>query len=164
MGCPNRIRSQARYTWPGIGIRWSHVALHFHLRSDRKGSARETRPRSGQLFANTDHGWPCSSTTNLLRPCVSVLSGRHPARCVSCRLKDIGSFTYVPGSFMSWLSRIAEHVIVDEARSQARQKRRAAEVVRFRSAGNPGGPEPVDSETPSRILMQKKSPRTCWGD
>jgi len=72
--------------------------------------------------------------------------------------KDIGSFTYrSPGSFMSWLSRIADHVIVDEARSQARKKRRAAEVVRFRSAGNPGGPEPVDSKTPSRILMQKQA-------
>jgi RNA polymerase sigma factor (sigma-70 family) len=72
--------------------------------------------------------------------------------------KDIESFTYrCPGSFMSWLSRIADHVIVDEARSQARKKRRAAEVVRFRSAGNPGGPEPVDSETPSRILMQKEA-------
>jgi RNA polymerase sigma-70 factor (ECF subfamily) len=71
--------------------------------------------------------------------------------------KDIGSFTYrSAGSFMSWLSRIADHVIVDEARSQARQKRRAAEVVRFQSAGNPGGPEPVDSKTPSRILMQKE--------
>jgi len=71
--------------------------------------------------------------------------------------KDIGSFTYrSAGSFMSWLSRIADHVIVDEARSQARQKRRAAEVVRFRSAGNPGGPEPVDSKTPSRIVIQKE--------
>jgi RNA polymerase sigma-70 factor (ECF subfamily) len=78
--------------------------------------------------------------------------------------KDIGNFTYrSPGSFMSWLSRIAEHVIVDEARSQARQKRRAAEVVRFRSAGNPGGPEPVDSETPSRILMQKEVTKDLLG-
>lgn len=77
--------------------------------------------------------------------------------------KDIGSFTYrSPGSFMSWVSRIADHVIVDEVRSQARQKR-AAEVVRFRSAGNPGGPEPVDSTTPSRILMQKESTRELLG-
>lgn len=72
--------------------------------------------------------------------------------------KDIGSFVYrSPGSFMKWLSRIADHVIVDEARSEARQKRHAAEMVRFRSASNPGGPEPADSTTPSRILMQKES-------
>ena len=72
--------------------------------------------------------------------------------------KDIGSFVYrSPGSFMSWLSMIADHVIVDEARSQARQKRHATELLRFRSASNPGGPEPVDSKTPSRILMQKES-------
>src|ERR1035437_4823934 len=59
--------------------------------------------------------------------------------------KDIGSFTYrCPGSFMSWLSRIADHLVADEARSQARQKRRAVELVRFRSASNPDGPEPAD--------------------
>jgi RNA polymerase sigma-70 factor (subfamily 1) len=77
--------------------------------------------------------------------------------------KDIGSFTYrSPGSFMSWLSCIADHVIIDEVRSQARRKR-AAEVVRFRSAGNPGGPEPADSATPSRILMQKEGARDLLG-
>ena len=72
--------------------------------------------------------------------------------------KGIRSFTYrSPGSFMNWLSSIADHVIVDEARSQARQKRHAAELVRFRSASNPGGPDPADSTTPSRALMQKES-------
>lgn len=78
--------------------------------------------------------------------------------------KDIGSFTYrSPGSFMNWLSRIADHVIADEARLQGRQKRRAAEVVRFRSAGSPGGPEPVDSRTPSRILMQEEGTNELLG-
>jgi RNA polymerase sigma-70 factor (ECF subfamily) len=68
--------------------------------------------------------------------------------------KDIKGFLYrSPGSFMGWLSRIADHVIVDEARAHARQKRNAAEIVPFRSASNPGGPEPVDSTTPSRILV-----------
>jgi RNA polymerase sigma-70 factor (ECF subfamily) len=72
--------------------------------------------------------------------------------------KDITAFTYrSPGSFMSWLSRIADHAIVDEAKAQARQKRNAAEVVTFRSASNPGGPEPVDAATPSRILVQRES-------
>ena len=71
--------------------------------------------------------------------------------------KGIGSFIYrSPGSFMKWLSSIADHVIVDEVRSQARLKRHAGEMVRFRSASNPGGPEPADSRTPSRILMQKE--------
>lgn len=71
--------------------------------------------------------------------------------------RDIKEFTYrSPGSFMSWLSRIADHVIVDEARAHARQKRHAAELVPFRSASNPGGPEPIDATTPSRILVQKE--------
>jgi RNA polymerase sigma-70 factor (ECF subfamily) len=72
--------------------------------------------------------------------------------------KDIGGFTYrSPGSFISWLSRIADHLIADEARSQARQKRHAVEMVRFRSATNPDGPEPVDPTTPSRIFTQNES-------
>src|SRR5262249_14292516 len=71
--------------------------------------------------------------------------------------RDIERFEYrVPGSFMSWLSRIADHVIVDMARAQTRQKR-AGEPVRFRSESNPGGPEPVDSYTPSRIFRENES-------
>ena len=69
--------------------------------------------------------------------------------------RDIGDFTYrSPGSFMSWLSRIADHVISDEARMRARVKRDGGEQVRFRSESNPAGPEPVDPATPSRILLQ----------
>ncbi len=72
--------------------------------------------------------------------------------------RDIHQFTYQsPGSFLSWLSRIADHVIADLARSQGRQKRHPAELLRFRSESNPGGPEPVDSKTPSRLLAQKES-------
>ena len=71
--------------------------------------------------------------------------------------RDIGGFTYrSPGSFMSWLSRIADHVIADLARGQARQKRDAGELVRFRSESNPSGPEPIDAATPSRILDQNE--------
>lgn len=71
--------------------------------------------------------------------------------------RDINAFTYrSPGSFMSWLSRIADHVISDEARAQARQKRAAVELVRFRSESNPSGPEPIDTATPSRILEQNE--------
>jgi len=69
--------------------------------------------------------------------------------------RDMNHFTYQsPGSLMAWLSRIAEHVIVDAARYQNREKRRAEEVLRFRSESNPGGPEPVDSETPSRLFAR----------
>src|SRR5574341_632839 len=61
--------------------------------------------------------------------------------------RDLGNFQYrSPGSFMNWLSRIADHVIVDAARYQSRQKRQAAEMVRFRSESNPAGPEPVDTK------------------
>ena len=71
--------------------------------------------------------------------------------------RDIKRFRHEkPGSFLSWLSRIADHVIADAARFHGRQKRRA-ELVRFRSVGTPDGPEPVDSATPSRLLAEKES-------
>jgi len=74
--------------------------------------------------------------------------------------RDIHRFTYQsPGSFMSWLSHIAGHVIADLGRAQGRQKRHAAEVVRFRSDSNPEGPEPADSKTPSRLLAQQEGLR-----
>ena len=73
---------------------------------------------------------------------------------------QIGQFTYrAPGSFMSWLSRIAGHVIIDTARFENRQKRRAAEMLRFRSPSNPGGAEAADSQTPSRIFAQDEAVR-----
>ncbi|HEU4389005.1 MAG TPA: sigma-70 family RNA polymerase sigma factor, partial [Blastocatellia bacterium] len=71
--------------------------------------------------------------------------------------RDIDQFNYrKPGSFLSWLARIADHVIVDLARSQGRQKR-AAELVRFKSESNPLGPDPAVSSTPSRILAEKEN-------
>jgi len=74
--------------------------------------------------------------------------------------RDFAQFTYrAPGSFMSWLARIAEHVVADLARSQGRQRRHAAAMVRFRSESNPAGPEPLDSKTPSRLLAQEESLR-----
>ena len=60
-----------------------------------------------------------------------------------------------PGSFLNWLSRIADHIVVDGLRSQNRQKRRAA-ITRFRSQSNPDGPEPADSLSPSRALAEKE--------
>lgn len=71
--------------------------------------------------------------------------------------RDIERFEYqTPGSFMSWLARIADHVMMDAARAQNRQKR-AGEHVRFRSESNPGGPEPADYNTPSRIFAENES-------
>jgi RNA polymerase sigma-70 factor, ECF subfamily len=71
--------------------------------------------------------------------------------------RDIKQFRYEkPGGFLGWLSRIADHVVADTARFHGRQKRRAADLARFRSAGNPDGPEPVDSATPSRVLAEKE--------
>jgi len=70
---------------------------------------------------------------------------------------DIGRFQYQSaGSFLRWLSRIADHVVADLGRSQGRQKRQAVEIVRFRSESNAGGPEPADTKTPSRLLSQKE--------
>jgi RNA polymerase sigma-70 factor (subfamily 1) len=69
-------------------------------------------------------------------------------------------FTYrSPGSFQCWLARILDHVIADVARYHGRQKRQAAEVLPLRSESNPGGHEPVDSKTPSRLLAQEEGLR-----
>lgn len=71
--------------------------------------------------------------------------------------RDIKQFSYQrPGSFLNWLSRIADHVIADLARFHGRQRRNAAELVRFKSESNPEGPEPVNTKTPSRILADKE--------
>ena len=71
--------------------------------------------------------------------------------------RDIDRFTYLaPGSFLRWLSAIADHAIVDRARYQNRQ-RRAGEEVAFRSDSNPLGPEPSDSRTPSRLFAQQQA-------
>lgn len=70
--------------------------------------------------------------------------------------KDLDSFRYTtPGSFMRWLSAIADHSIVDRIRYLNRQ-RRAAEEVPFRSESNPLGPDPVDSKTPSRLFSNRE--------
>jgi RNA polymerase sigma-70 factor, ECF subfamily len=72
--------------------------------------------------------------------------------------RGMNQFTYQsPGSLMAWLSRIADHIIIDAARYQNRGKRRAEELLRFRSETNPMGPEPVDSETPSRLFTREES-------
>ena len=73
--------------------------------------------------------------------------------------RDLASFNYEsPGSFMSWLSSIAGHVIADTARAQSRKKRQA-DFVSFRSESNPRGAEPADSQTPSRIFSEQEGLR-----
>ena len=61
-----------------------------------------------------------------------------------------------PGSFLNWLSRIADHIIVDEARKRNRKKRHA-DLTRFRSDTNPIGPEPADSLSPSRLFAEREA-------
>jgi RNA polymerase sigma-70 factor (ECF subfamily) len=58
---------------------------------------------------------------------------------------------------MAWLSRIADHLIVDAARYRNREKRRAEEMVRLRSESNPEGAVPADSETPSRVFEREEN-------
>jgi len=71
--------------------------------------------------------------------------------------RDLDSFTYLsPGSFLRWLSAIADHAIVDRARYRSRQ-RRAGEELPFCSDSNPLGPEPADSRTPSRLFAQQQA-------
>jgi RNA polymerase sigma-70 factor (ECF subfamily) len=71
--------------------------------------------------------------------------------------RDLDHFTYQsPGSFLRWLSAIADHVIVDRVRYAGRA-RRAADEVPFRSPSNPQGPEPADTRTPSRLFAQQEA-------
>jgi RNA polymerase sigma-70 factor (subfamily 1) len=71
--------------------------------------------------------------------------------------RDLASFEYrSPGSFYRWLSAIATHVIEDAARHAGRLKRAGGERVPFRSASRPGGVEPADSLTPTRVLFQQE--------
>jgi len=71
--------------------------------------------------------------------------------------RDLDRFTYLsPGSFLRWLSSIADHVIIDRLRYQNRE-RRAGEEVAFRSESNPAGPEPADTKTPSRLFAQQEA-------
>jgi RNA polymerase sigma-70 factor (ECF subfamily) len=71
--------------------------------------------------------------------------------------RDLDRFQYESaGSFLRWLSAIADHVIVDRVRYQNRQ-RRAGGNVAFRSGSNPAGPEPRDSKTPSRLFAQQEA-------
>ena len=71
--------------------------------------------------------------------------------------RDVAKFSYQsPGSFLRWLSSIADHVIVDRVRYQGRECR-AGEAVPFRSESNPLGPDPADSRTPSRLFAQREA-------
>jgi RNA polymerase sigma-70 factor (ECF subfamily) len=71
--------------------------------------------------------------------------------------RDVGRFTYQsPGSFLRWLSSIADHVIIDRVRYRHRECR-AGEEVPFRSLSNPLGPDPADTKTPSRLFGQKEA-------
>jgi RNA polymerase sigma-70 factor, ECF subfamily len=71
--------------------------------------------------------------------------------------RDLDGFSYQsPGSFLRWLSAIADHVIVDRVRYAGRA-RRAGDEVPFRSASNPLGPEPADTKTPSRLFAQQEA-------
>jgi len=77
--------------------------------------------------------------------------------------RDIHRFSYQsPGSFLRWLSSIADHVIVDRVRYRSRE-RRAGEEVPFRSASNPAGPEPADTRTPSRLFAQQEAVERLLG-
>lgn len=67
-----------------------------------------------------------------------------------------------PGSFLRWLSAIADSVIVDRARYRNRE-RRAGDEVPFRSESNPLGPEPADTRTPSRLFAQEEAMQRLLG-
>jgi RNA polymerase sigma-70 factor (ECF subfamily) len=71
--------------------------------------------------------------------------------------RDLDHFSYKsPGSFLRWLSSIADHAIVDHVRYRNRECR-AGEEVPLRSQRNPQGPEPADTKTPSRLLANKEA-------
>ncbi len=71
--------------------------------------------------------------------------------------REFDHFVYrSPGSFFRWLSRIAEHVVIDAARFENRDKRRLDQKVPLRSPSNPDGADPADNRTPSRIYAQRE--------
>ncbi len=71
--------------------------------------------------------------------------------------QDLDGFAYQSsGSFLRWLSAIADHVIIDRLRYLSRE-RRAGEEVPFRSPSNPLGPEPADSKTPNRLFASHEN-------
>jgi len=77
--------------------------------------------------------------------------------------RGLPQFAYrSPGSFMHWLSAIADHAITDAIRHAGRARRRADEVP-FRSESNPDGPEPVSTLTPSRVLAQEERLQALLG-
>jgi len=77
--------------------------------------------------------------------------------------RDIGRFTYrSSGSFLRWLSSIADHVIVDRVRYESRE-RRAGDEVPLRSPSNPAGAEPADTGTPSRLFAQQEAVERLLG-
>jgi RNA polymerase sigma-70 factor (ECF subfamily) len=70
--------------------------------------------------------------------------------------RDIGGFSYSgAGSFFRWLAAIAAHVTADAGRYEGRERRRG-ELLPFRSGSNPNGPEPLDTQTPSRIAVRRE--------
>jgi RNA polymerase sigma-70 factor, ECF subfamily len=70
--------------------------------------------------------------------------------------RNLSQFQYLSrGSFLNWLSRISDNVIIDSVRRQNRQKRRV-DLTRFRSETHPFGAEPADSDSPSRILTERE--------
>jgi RNA polymerase sigma-70 factor (ECF subfamily) len=71
--------------------------------------------------------------------------------------RDVQQFTYrSPGSFLRWLASIADHVVIDAARTQGRFRRDGV-MLAFRSRSNPAGPEPRDSRTPSRLMAERQA-------
>ena len=77
--------------------------------------------------------------------------------------RSLDGFEYrSPGSFLRWLSSIADSVIVDRARYRGRE-RRAGDEVPFRSESNPLGPEPADTKTPSRLFAQEEALQRLLG-
>jgi RNA polymerase sigma-70 factor (ECF subfamily) len=72
--------------------------------------------------------------------------------------ESLNRFTYQnPGSFMAWLSRLADNAIVDAARFEHREKRYAEDLLKFRSESNPQGVEPMHFETPSRVFARTET-------
>ncbi len=75
--------------------------------------------------------------------------------------RDLDRFTYrTAGSFLIWLSAIADHAI---ATASVTGTANAAPAKRFPSARRaiPLGPDPADSRTPSRLLANRRRWSGC---
>src|SRR2546421_524752 len=128
-----------------MGIAVLRVLLRAHNRADRGGHA--VREAEGDICRPGVYLDSLQRMANL--PCGISWDACPALRCVD---RVLGIEEGMPGGKMD--SATSTFGLVE--RYQNRGKRHAEEMLRFRSASNPAGPDPVDPETPSRVFARRE--------